>query len=582
MRRIAARSPREHLWAFLDLLDARPALKKALLVGLPAIAVAVGLGVWGYRHWARTNSVRIARQWLDAGRLDRAGAAVRDALTTEPGLPAPWRLASELAWRKGNRAASVEYAKRAAAISGYGADEVLAWAEASVLADDVDQANDAEAYLDAAARQTPRALRLAGEVARRGRRFAEARDDFQAALREDISASAPSLAVDDVPLGIVSLQTGAADDRLRGQAILAKWASDPDWAVDAMRALLADAVAHGDHAAATRWAEGIRMNRRCTLGDIPVCLQALADSDKAAYQTMLGPLEDQSRSNPTRAALLLGWLTQIGQGEEAVRWGQTLEPADARKPPIAPGVAEALRATRRWPELQAWVDKGDWGRDLGFMEWAYGMVAAARLGDASKEGSLWASLRDHGIANPAHALFAGDSLFAWGFPKESAELLWSAADRADLAYEALGTLARLYQVQRDADGEYRAFSRLTAMRPYDRNIANNYAYFAALTDLGSQTHVEPIAKDNFTREPGNLAFRSTYAFVLVWSGQASRAMKLMEPVSHEWKKSPAVAFAYGSALAGLGRKAEAKEVFDSLDPKSLNPKETDWIQTALR
>lgn len=582
LRRLAARSPREHLWAFLDLMDARPALKRTLLIGLPAIAIAVGLGVWGYGHWARNNSVRIARQWLDAGRLDRAGAAVRDALTTEPDLPASWQLASELAWRKGNRLASVEYAKRAAVVSGYAADDVLAWAEASILSGDADQAGDAEAYLDPAARQSPRALRLAGEIDRRGRRFAQARDDFQAALREDISAGAQSLAPDDIPLGIVSLQTGMADDRVRGQALLNKWASDPDWGVDALRALLADAVAHRDREAATRWAEGLRMNGRCTLGDIPTCLQALADSDAAAYQAMLGPLEDQSKSNPTRAALLLGWLTQIGRGEEAVRWGQSLDPAEAGKPPVAPGIAEALRATGRWSDLQAWVGRGDWGRDLGFMEWAYGLVAARRLGDASTEDSLWASLREDGIANPAHALFAGDSLYAWGCPKEATELLWTAADRADLAYEALGSLARLYQVQRDAEGQYRAFSRLNTMRPYDRKIANNYAYFAALTDLGSQTHVEPVAKDNFAHEPGSVVFRSTYAFVLVWSGQASRAMKLLAPVSRDWKGSPAVAFAYGAALAGVGRKAEAKEVFDSLDPRSLDPKETDWIQTALR
>ena len=163
------------------------------------------------------------------------------------------------------------------------------------------------------------------------------------------------------------------------------------------------------------------------------------------------------------------------------------------------------------------------------MQWAYGFVAARRLGDTSRADSLWASLRDHGISNPAHALFAGDSLYAWGFPKEAAELLWSAADRADLGYEALGSLARLYQVQRDALGQYRAFSRLNAMRPDDRKIANNLAYFAALTDLGSQVQIERIATGNYSHEPGNLVYRSTYAFVLVWAGQASRAMK--NPVS---------------------------------------------------
>src|SRR5580658_2618854 len=99
LRRFMARPAREHMWAILDTLDARPALKKALLIGLPALAVAAGLGIWGYQHWARSNAIRIAQQWLDAGRLDRAGTAIQDALRNEPDMPASWHLASELAWR---------------------------------------------------------------------------------------------------------------------------------------------------------------------------------------------------------------------------------------------------------------------------------------------------------------------------------------------------------------------------------------------------------------------------------------------------------------------------------------------------
>jgi len=583
LRLFSARDSREHLWALLDFLDARPALKRTLLIGLPALVIAVGFGAWGYHHWARTNAIRIARQWLDAGRLDQAGKAVQDALATEPGLPASWRLASELAWKKGNRSASVEYAKRAAEVGRYQADDVLAWAEASILSDDTGQAVEAEGYLDpATARESPRALRLAGEIERRAGRFAGARDRFQAALQADIKAGSQFVAVDEVPLGIVCLQTGSDGDRVQGRPLLVKWASDPSWGVEALRALLADAVAHRDLDAATRWAEELRAHPRCTLGDIPACLQALADSSPVRYRAMLAPLEDDGRTGPNKAAQLLGWLTQIGQGAEAVRYGESFDPAAARKPPIALGVAEALRATHRWSDLRAWVDQGDWGGGLGFLGWAYGMVASRQLGDGPKADSFWRSLYSDGRLSPAHALFAGDSLYAWGYPKESAELLWAASERPDLAFQALGTLARLYQLQRDEMGQYRAFSRLNAMRPADREIANNYAYFAALTDEGNQTRIERIAADNFAHEPGNLIYRSTYAFVLVWSEQPSRAMDILEPASHDWRKSRAVAFAYGAALASLGRKSEAKQVFDSLDPRGLGEKETAWIRTALR
>jgi Flp pilus assembly protein TadD len=120
------------------------------------------------------------------------------------------------------------------------------------------------------------------------------------------------------------------------------------------------------------------------------------------------------------------------------------------------------------------------------------------------------------------------------------------------------------------------------MRPDDRNIANNFAYFAALTDSGSQTHIQRIAEDNFTHEPSNMNYRSTYAFVLVWTGRATQAMAVMEPVANSWRKSPVVAFAYGSVLASLGRKSEAREVFASLGPPDVGPREADWIRAALR
>jgi hypothetical protein len=582
VRRFMRRSTRENLWAFLDLMDAKPALKRTLLIGVPAFLVLVGFGTLGYQRWTRTNSIHIARQWLDAGRLDRAAIAVRDALATSPDVPAPWRLASELAWRKGNRSESVDYAQKAAAIGSYQTDDVLAWAEASILADDIQQAKEAEGFLDPdAAHRSSRAQRIAGEIARRDQKYSEARDRFQAALKVDAEAGLPAAAIDEIPLGIVSLQTGSDDDRTRGQVLLAKWSTNLNWGVDALRALLADAVAHKDRAATSRWADALRLHRRCTLGDVPVCLKALSESNPDLYQEVLAPLEERSRQNPTAAAQLMGWLTQIGQGKEAIRWSDSLAPEVARKPPVAPAIAEALRSTRAWADLQTRMDKADWGPDVGFLGWAYAMVAARELGDGPKADAYWQSLLTNAHSSAAHALFAGESLYAWGYPKESAELLWAAADRPDLAFQALGSLARLYQMQRDSVGQYRAFSRLNAMRPDDRKIANNLAYFAALTDLGSQVQIERIAAANYSHEPGNLVYRSTYAFVLVCAGQASRAMKLLDPVSHEWRKSPALAFAYGATLASLGRVPEARQVFNTLNPGDLDPREIEWIRTAL-
>jgi Flp pilus assembly protein TadD len=582
LRRLAAKGGREHWWDFLDYLDRKPGVKRLLVLGIPAAAAALALGAWGYQRWSRVNSVRIARQWLQAGRLDRAAAAVQNAIAREPGLASPWRLASELAWRKGNPAAAVEYARKAAAVSSYDPEDVVAWAEASILANDMAQAREAQAHLDPDfARASARALRVEGEIARRDLRFSDARTKFEAALEVDSRDGVQVLAVDEVPLGIVCLQSGSQGDLNRGRALLSEWAADPSWGIDALRALLEDARVHRNTKAIAKWAEALRVHPRCTLADVPVCLQAFASAAPDRFRAVLDPLEERSRRNPTAAAQLLGWLNEIGQGSEAIRFGASLDPALARKPPVVLGIAEAHRSIRDWDGLRDWVDHGDWGRDLGFVGWAYGFDAAKRLGDQERADSFLQSVLDDARSNPAHALFAGDSLYAWGYPKESAQLLWLAADHAGQAFEALGSLCRLYEVQRDAEGQYRAFSRLRAMRPADLNIANNLAYFGALTDLGSQEQVKRIADSDFRAEPENITFRSTYAFVLVWSGQSTHALALMEPVSHYWRRYPAVAFAYGSALAAVGRKSEAKQVLDSLDARGLDPMEADWIAKIL-
>jgi predicted Zn-dependent protease len=582
-RGLFRRDGREHAWAILDLMDARPRLRRALVFGVPAALLALAAAVWGYEDWERANAVRIARQWLDADRLDRAADAVQDALAGSPNLPVSWRLASELAWRKGNRTQAIEYAKRAAAVGHDRPDDVLTWAETAVLAGDSQQAEEALGHLDADhRRESPRALRLAGEIARRAGRFAEARDSFQAALVADTRAEAPILASDEVPLGIVCLRTGSAVDLASGRALLRRWVTNPDWGAEALRALLADAQERGDREGASRWAQSLRMHPRCTLGDIPFCLKAVAENDPARYQAMLAPIEEGSRLSPTGAAQLLGWLAEIGRGDDAVRWGRSLPPGMLRQSSVVVGIAEALRSSGRWKELGDWVDTHEFRSDVEFLGWAYGMIAARHLGDDAKADELWRSLYSDGVRNPAHALFAGNSLYAWGYPKESEQALLLAADRPDLAYEALGTLVRLYQVRGDAVCECKAFGRLNLIRSSNRDIANNYAYFAALTDLGSQGRINRIAEDNFNHDPDNPVYRSTFAFVLVWSGEAPRALSLMEKVSGDWRKSPAVAFAYGAALAGCGRKDEARTVFASLDPRHLGPAETEWIRSALR
>ena len=583
MGRILGRDSRENWWAALDFLDERPGLKRLLYIGLPVIVLAAAAAVWQYGNWARNNSVRIARQWLDAGKLDRAGEAINEALAQQPTMPESWRLASEFAWRRGSREASVEFARKAAAVSRYDGANSLAWAEASILAGDLDSAKEAMGYLDPAfVSRSGRALRAKGEIERRAGHYADAIASFTSAARLDAARYGGPEAIDEVPLGISCLDAGGAD-RARGVELLQKWSRNLNWGAQSLRALLADAVNHADRAAVTQWAEELRSHPRCALGDVPTCLYALAAFNPERYQEMLAGLEAKERASPDQAAQMIGWLNQIGQPGEAVRWAGTLDHDGSRRPPVAVGVAEALRAGGQWAELVERTEDEEWGGDLDFLKWGYAWVAARRLSQDDRANSLWQSIRSDARTGPAHALLLGDSLAAWGYPSQAAELYWSAADRADLAYQAYGSLARLYQLQKDPVGQYKAFSKLYALRPADRPIANNFAYFAALTDEGSLSQVQRVAERNLEEEPGNETYRATVAFVLVKAGDPQRALNVLSPlVARGGPWSPAVAFAYGSALGGVGRRSEARQAFNSLDPAKLSSREIDWILGQLK
>ena len=581
--RITHRGVRGHVWGVLDYFEERPALTRKVFIMIPLVLVLAGLGAWGYGRWSRMNTIRIGRQWLEAGRLDQAQAAVQDALTEDPGLPESWSLASAVAWRRGQKGPSVEYARKAASVGGYAPDLVLSWAEAALLAEEPEEVERAFGRLDQAfIASSSRALRDRGEAERRLGEWAKAVADFEHARSVDQAAGVSSLAVDEVPWAISLLGTGALPDRQKAQGLLAPWTSDPLWGAEALRTLLGDALVHPDLEARVRWATELRRHPRFALGDLSAYLNGMAAGDPKAFDAAVAGLKTWSLGSPPKTAQVMGILNQLGRAEMTLAWAESIPPEVTKAPPLAIAVAEALRVSRQWRELDQWVAACHWGKDFEFMRWLYGMVAARQLGDPAKAESLWRTLQSGALLNGGEALIAADSLYGWGATPEATALLWSAADKPGTGIQALGTLARLYQVKRDAEGQYRVFAKLASLRPNDPDVVNDYVLFATLTGKGNSSDIEAQARTNFEKKPGNVSYRATWAFVLCWLGRPTEALRVMAPVSGDWKTSVPVAWSYGLALAGVGRKDEARQVFDAITPDDLSFAAVEWAKTALK
>ncbi|MFA6959496.1 MAG: hypothetical protein WC205_01960 [Opitutaceae bacterium] len=577
LARLRAFGFRDAWWLLLDLLESYRALRRTLYATGTMIILGTVVTVWIYPWWHERTAVSMARQWLVAGKLDQASTSIQSALKVAPNQPESWTLAADLARRLGNKSSALTYSRHAAKLAPSRLDLVLAWASDALLSDLPEESTRALATLPTGAiNQSSLAQRISGELARRRLDLDAARAHFENALRID-----GPLAIDEMPLGVVLLKSRDPALRQRGIDLLSKWTTNSDWGANAARTLLQDAIIRNDHPAMRTWAEALRAHPRCTLGDIPNCLLALSRTDEPRFLEVLAVMEKNHAIDAGNIALLVSWLNQIGRSREAIQWVHSLPPALTRQPPAAVSIAESLRNLSDWPGLLAWTQNNDWGRDLESVQLCYQFKAAHEANQTALEQSLWATLQSRASTDGGRTLFNADTLYVWGLRDQSVILLWKASVLPDVGVKALGTLARHYQVAKDAPGQFQVFKQLHSLRPRDRSITNNYTFFAALT--GNDTRqAEHAAAQNYNAEPDNLVFRATYAFVLCTQGHPDDALKLLRSAAVSPDNASIIALPLGLALAATHQEKEARSLLLPLLSDDPTQEETLLIQNALK
>jgi thioredoxin-like negative regulator of GroEL len=555
-----------------------------LLAALPLGAVACHELGRAYARWTVDNTVLLGQRWLDAGRLDRAAEESARALALDSRRPEPWRLASELAWRQGRKVLALDDAGNAARVGGYAPGFVLPWAELALLASNPDLAERALAHLPPAERlSSARALRAAAEAAELRGDYRTARDRWAAAAAIAAAAKDPAARADEVRLAMALLVSGPASDRQRGLGLLARQSHAGDaWGRLALRVLLADSVRAKDFPAAMAWAEALRRHPLGTLEDLRACLQAASRAGDAPFRTLFPEVQATLSTSQLRSAELLGWLGQMGRTNEAAAWAQSINEADVTTPPLFVGVAEALRQASRWRDLENWATLADWGAGVGLLQKAYRGEALARLGEAGSAEARFLQLNDAAKGRGPEALLTAQLMYSWGQADRAVALLWVARQDPRTAVEALGMLVRHYQVKRDAAGLYQAFAAWHRLRPQDRLVATGFAFFGSVSGLGSLPECERITANLLRTDPADAPARCARAVALTMDGRPAEALDNLRSISADWRKSRAIAYAYGTALAAAGRPAEARAILRSIDSQELTVQQAARVAQALR
>ena len=564
------------IWDFLNALESSRALRIKIYIAAGAVALAAGAGIWLYPAWRQGNSIRVAAQWIKAGKMDRASDALRDAVRLAPNRSETWAVAAIFEIRLGHLDSATNCIARAAQLEPGNIELKYEWAAISLLAARLGEAGKALSGVPEEVKaKSAYAQRLEGELARLSNQMGPARRHFDAAVRLD----GQPLPNDEVPLGVVLLSSPRQDERDRGRTLLEKWAPDPLWGVNALRALLSEAQSRSDSPAVVRYAEELRVHPARNPNDVVDCLGALEKADAGRFEPALAETEQAFAFDLGSTANLVGWLSLHNRTAEAVRWVQTLPRDFSHTPPVVYALAEALRVANDWKGLREWTKPGAWSNELNYVREAYSMNAARHLGDKAQADAIWVHLVSSAPSHSGEAYFLAGEVYVWGWNAEAEKLWWITADLPGLTMNSLGMLTRYYDRERNADGMYRVFARMHGLHQDDPIVSNNFSYLAALTG-NNPILAEQVARDLAQRFPNDPAYWATYAFTLHANGNTARALAILEPRAAAAASSSPFAFTYGLVLSASGRKAEARAALAHVKTTALTTRELQLLNAA--
>ncbi len=546
-----------------------------ILAGVGAVVlIAGGIAAWQYPTWRANRSVTMAREWLDAGKLNLAEPAVAEAIKRAPQNPQAWATASDFATRTGQIGNAVSYAAKASDLAPDNPTLALNWATLALLVNDTDSAEKAiqrAPSIDASAR----AQLLLAELNRLKNNFTQGIVHLENALR--LGGPSPEY---ELPLANALFPSSDPATHERARELYQKYVADPTHGATALRAFLAEAVSTQNTKEATRLATALLAHPAHNQADQDNALLTLANLQPELFREELAKLQKTASSDVRAVDHLLAWLTGYRHHDLAAVWLAALPIEMTSRPPIAVQKLEHLRITQQWSELASAANAGSWSDEFDFIRQAYAAFATQKLGQSEQAETVWRGLRSLAEIQPGRGLFLAGTLYSWGEQSQAIDLWWQASQQAGLALQALGALARHYQATRDPVGSLRAFRQLHRLRANDDALANNYVYFSALLEPPGPSVIE-LARNLYERNTQTLAYRSNYAFVLLRADRPVEALALLAPHTEAIMAQADLRITYGLVLAANGQRTEARALLEPTSP-SLSPAELELIQAALR
>ena len=536
-------------------MNDNPALWRKWLIPAIAIAIVGGLLFYpvriAYRHYKEKHDLVLARQFFSSGDHRSAVLAARQVLAVNAtNTEACWVLA-EIA-DLSQSPATLDWRQRLVEIAPT-VENRLQLAEAGLRyqSPPYPLANHIMSELSkTSATNLAFFHAVIAEGALAQRQLVVAQTELATAVRLN-----PTNRIYQLNLASVRLSSADAATLELARTQLKSFLADTNFAPVALRALVADQLAHNNPAAARSFSEQLIKLASVTLTDRLqhlAILQKIPGTDFAAQLTSL----QQTATNAATIFQVAAWMQANGQAAAAAAWLARLPAPLSSQPTVQLARANALEAQQDWAALRQFCTRGKW-EELDFMRFALLAHAWAQLGETAVAQGNWHTAVD-AAGNRLGALSGLLELTArWKMPEARLDLFWLLLQKFPRERWVSAALEQQCFNTGDTAGLRRIYQQMAAVFPSDASFNNNYAYTSLLLRK-NQGEAENLAARLYAQAPENPAIVSTYAFALHLRGHEAEALAAMRKLKPAVLQQPALALHYGILLAATGQTAEAK------------------------
>lgn len=391
---------------------------KVLLVTV-AISVLAAAG-WTWRnHYHSQEEIRCLENAADALELRdfrNAELCLKQALLLHPGsVEATTRMADLLDME--GAPGAVEWRIRAAHLQPRDLTARLNWAETAIKVGALDSAQEALAGVAENARDSAQYHKLAGALAWRQGRKADAETQYLEAARLERTNEVSAFNLQTIRLSSTNPAIAEA-----ARLSIEQQATNSSLRLTALRQLLSYEKINRTWARALDYSQEIVTNSAANFEDKLVHLDLLHQTADPRFDAWLSELQQGASNSPARAFALGKRLQKLESPTEVLAWVQSLPDDVQSRPPVAQVAVDCYVALKDWAGLLQAIESQNWA-DGEPSRLALMALARRSLGQDAAAQSAW----QEALQEAAHRL-EGLSCLArltgvWGWEPERKEVL---------------------------------------------------------------------------------------------------------------------------------------------------------------